>query len=231
MPFYHNGYQREAFDPPPLDATHLLDAAYEDLFRNLLAPTGGGRGEGGGFYDAWRRKDHVFLFAHEFWGARKLWTQNHVGKSILLVVESNPLDMKMSPSDDKFIEGLNLSSLGDISHSALAGEEEYAEHCLDCFDARKDILVPQHIDYFALKKFKKNNRSYGEREWLYCFHGAIKHDLYERPQTQAPFDSINAAGIRQQLLSYIGKPRASVGRACGFYLSGKNIGNFLCRAM
>lgn len=143
--------------------------------------------------------------------------------------------MKISPTDIQFIQGLyNSTFSNEETNSSVADiksedrvesrqmemqtrinnheqEEEYAEHCLDCFDSRKDLLTPQHIDYFPIKKFRENNKPYKDRDWLYCFHGAMKHDLYSRPSTDPPFHLIKAGNIRAKIMEWIGRPRASIG--------------------
>ncbi|CAD7944983.1 unnamed protein product [Amoebophrya sp. A120] len=167
VPFYHNGYQREAFDPPLQDSTEVMREAYRELFPTLQ------------YFDSFRKKDHIFLFAHEFWGARELVAhpELRVDKAILLVVESNPLDM--------------------IDTNAT-------QHCLDCFDERKDVVLPQHIDFFAMRKFRLYRKPYAEREFLFCFRGALQHSLYEETVTKPPFDFetsnvLPASKIRAQI--------------------------------
>ncbi|CAD7930926.1 unnamed protein product [Amoebophrya sp. A25] len=266
VPFYHNGFQREAYDPPLEDSTEIMREAYHELIPSLE------------YFDSFRRRDHIFLFAHEFWGARELWHRDHASKAILLVVESNPLDMKLSPSDDMFLQreqgqvfargrvgqlevdvdskscstststgegACNIDDHGgtkkgtgnaEDSRMDVAEVEEaffsesfspskgaqsgnttsrppsyYTEHCLDCFDDRKDQILPQHIDHFAIQKFSHHNRPYHEREHLYCFRGSLQHRLYDETTTKYPFQDVSAGEIRATILKWAKNPKGSIG--------------------
>ena len=156
VPFYQNGWQREAFDPPILNAEKELEQGWTEVMREITH----------GYFDAYRRRDHVFLFAHEFWGARRLWHRDHVSKAILLVSESNPLDMKRHPGDEhiglEFEPSFNINGTGRLGAGVLRLEPstEFTEHCLDCFDQRKDMVVPQHIDFFAIDRFSAEIESH-----------------------------------------------------------------------
>eukprot|EP00392_Amoebophrya_sp_AT5.2_P014457 g14606.t1 len=181
VPFYHNGYQREFFDPPLLDSTEVMREAF-------------------------RRRDHVFLFAHEYWGARELVTDHNVDKSILLVVESNPLDMASSAASSRSTTGTTTGG----STTAVVPQTHVASphlHCLDCFDGRKDVVLPQHIDFFAIRKFLQHNRNYFERKKLFCFRGAMEHALYELGTTDPaeeaqPATEVSVGGHLTPVIEY-----------------------------
>ena len=97
----------------------------------------------------YRRRDHVFMLAHEFWGVRNVWHRHGVGKAIIRAVESHPLSMLGNDAVHGSSEHLDFPGFGtsetassNVSAAAgiLDGREEHATsvipphfHCLDFF--------------------------------------------------------------------------------------------------
>eukprot|EP00397_Hematodinium_sp_SG-2012_P019910 GEMP01020485.1.p1 GENE.GEMP01020485.1~~GEMP01020485.1.p1 ORF type:complete len:491 (+),score=106.61 GEMP01020485.1:72-1544(+) len=165
VPFYANCHQRESAEP-------ILDPQLDRYFIDVLDKLE--------YFDAYRRRDHMFLFAHDDWGFPS-W-QDHVARSVLLAVETNPLNQM---------------------HNST-------EHCLDCFDARKDVVIPGHTDYWSMEKLRKFALPLEHREYLYCFHGALQHELYNTTFAAWPFDRVNAQDVRTAI-TQLRHPKGSVG--------------------
>ncbi|CAE8624800.1 unnamed protein product, partial [Polarella glacialis] len=133
-------------------------------------------------FDVYRSRQHIFHFAHEFWDFPS-WDQ-HVARSVIFAVEANPL-----------IDVVNY------------------RHCTTCFDPWKDVVVPGHTDLWAMRRLQEQSKATAqERKYLFCFHGSLEHDLYERTHAgEPPFNESNAAGTRRKMRDLAGEPGASIG--------------------
>eukprot|EP00434_Breviolum_minutum_P009402 symbB.v1.2.008280.t1/scaffold519.1/size192877/8 len=132
-------------------------------------------------FDIYRRRKHIFHFAHEFWDFPS-W-EAHVGRSKIFAVEANPL--------------VNV-----------VYQRPY-RHCTTCFDAWKDVVVPGHTDLWAMQRLKEQSLPAEQRRYRFCFHGALRHELYEK--THAEGFNVSAAETRRQIQGMAGEPDASIG--------------------
>ncbi|CAE6940996.1 Mgat1 [Symbiodinium sp. CCMP2456] len=132
-------------------------------------------------FDVYRRRQHIFHFAHEFWDFPS-W-ESYVARAKIFAVEANPL-----------IDVVNY------------------RHCVSCFDAWKDVVVPGHTDAWAMRKLREKGKPSTERRFRFCFHGAMRHDLYERTHAEGrPFNGSRAADTRRQIQAFAGESDASIG--------------------
>ncbi|CAJ1415357.1 unnamed protein product [Effrenium voratum] len=129
-------------------------------------------------FDVYRRRQHIFHFAHEFWDFPS-W-EAHVARSKIFAVEANPL-------------------MDVIQY----------RHCTSCFDERKDVVVPGHTDLWAMRRLREQSRPAEHRRFLFCFHGALRHELYEK--THAEGFNVSAAETRRQIRALASEPDASIG--------------------
>ncbi|CAE7770600.1 GUT1 [Symbiodinium sp. KB8] len=133
------------------------------------------------YFDVYRRRQHIFHFAHEFWDFPS-W-ESYVARAKIFAVEANPL-----------IDVVNY------------------RHCVSCFDAWKDVVVPGHTDAWAMRKLREKGKPSTERRFRFCFHGAMRHDLYERTHAEGkPFNGSRAADTRRQIQAFAGESDASIG--------------------
>ena len=129
-------------------------------------------------FDVYRRRQHIFHFAHEFWDFPS-W-EAHVARAKILAVEANP----------------------------LIDVQQY-RHCTTCFDPWKDLVVPGHTDFWAMQRLREQSRAVEDRHYLFCFHGALRHELYEK--THAIGFNVSAAETRRQIQAMANEPDASIG--------------------
>ncbi|CAE7312523.1 GUT1 [Symbiodinium natans] len=134
------------------------------------------------YFDVYRRRQHIFHFAHEFWDFPS-W-EAYVARSKIFAVEANP----------------------------LIDVENY-RHCVSCFDAWKDVAVPGHTDAWAMRKLRERGRKLSSaRRYRFCFHGAMRHELYERTHAQGRlFNGSRAADTRRQIQRLASESDASIG--------------------
>ncbi|CAE7374323.1 unnamed protein product [Symbiodinium pilosum] len=134
------------------------------------------------YFDVYRRRQHIFHFAHEFWDFPS-W-EAHVGRSKIFAVEANP----------------------------LIDVENY-RHCVSCFEAWKDMVVPGHTDAWAVRRLRERRKPLNApRRFRLCFHGALRHELYEKTHAKGrPFNGSSAADVRRQIQALSGEPDASIG--------------------
>ncbi|CAL1166918.1 unnamed protein product [Cladocopium goreaui] len=133
-------------------------------------------------FDVYRRRQHIFHFAHEFWDFPS-W-EAHVGRSKIFAIEANPL--------------------------VDARRYRPYRHCTTCFDSWKDAVVPGHTDLWAMQRLREQSRPIEERRYRFCFHGALRHELYEKTHAGGPFN-VSAAETRRQIRAMAGEPDASIG--------------------
>merc|ERR1712129_22399 len=85
-------------------------------------------------------------------------------------------------------------------------------HCLNCFLATKDIVLPGHTDFWTTQQLVDMQKPWLERQYAVCYHGAFSHHLYDSIESAGPFDI--TAGMTRAALANLGKsdlPRVSVG--------------------
>jgi len=132
-------------------------------------------------FDVYRRRQHIFHFAHEFWDFPS-WEQ-HVSRSKIFAVEANPLI-----------------------------DVETYRHCVSCFDPWKDVAVPGHTDAWAMRRLREKARPAAQRRFRFCFHGAMRHELYEKTHAEGrPFNGSRASDTRRQIQALAAEPDASIG--------------------